>query len=343
MRQNSTLKSDPNVRVQLTVDLDKPGLQTGDIMLRWSDNLCPLGYHSSPVIKLGHNSHPSILMIGGVHGDEFEGPAALMQLARSLRQEELSGRIIILPACNRPAISASSRVSPLDGENLNRAFPGNPSGGPTAMLAHFLETSLIPMCDAVIDLHSGGKASVFQPCTLVTQTESTELFQRNLDLAYAFGLPLIWLLGDFNDARSMNTAAARNAIPMIAAELGGGGGVDPTIVEQATTGLKRCLAKLGILEQRQKHAQMNNPLAVEINDARQNLYSSGRGLFQRKFQAGEFVEEKQCAGILHYLDEPERPSAEILFPKAGFVLAHTNRGMVTRGDLLALVASVAAL
>ena len=330
-------------RVQITVDLDKPGVQIGDIMVRWSDNLCPLGYHSSPIIKLGDKTHPSVLMLAGVHGDEFEGPAALMQLARSLRHEELSGRAIILPACNFPAVSASSRVSPLDGENLNRAFPGDAGGGPTAMLAHFLESSLIPECDAVIDLHSGGKASVFQPCTLVTRTESADLFRRNLELAYAFGLPLIWLLGDFNDSRSVNSAAARKDVPMIAAELGGGGGVDPSIVEQTISGLERCLAQLGILKRSRQLRKKSDPLAVEINSALRNLYSPGRGLFQRKFEAGKFVEEKQCAGTLHFLEEPERPSVEIFFPVAGFVLAHTNRGMVARGDLLALIASPAAL
>ena len=62
---------------------------------------------------------------------------------------------------NAPALMDSSRVSPLDQITMNRAFPGDADGGPTQMLAHFIETRLLPLCDAAIDLHSGGKAAIF--------------------------------------------------------------------------------------------------------------------------------------------------------------------------------------
>ncbi len=326
-------------RVQLSVDLDLPGRQIGELRFRWSDNRCPLGFYASPVIKIGNSNYPTVMMIAGIHGDEFEGPAALMQLSSMLADKEVDGRVIIFPAINAQAMEATSRVSPLDGENLNRAFPGDPDGGPTAMLAHFLESSLIPKCDAVIDLHSGGKASVFEPCVLATRTQSTELFERNLDLARAFGLDYIWVLGSYNDDRSLNSAAARCGVPMIAAELGGGGGVDPAIVERAVSGLMRFLAHSGALKGNHGFASESGSTLVEISSAEQNLHSPARGLFQRKFSAGQFVARNQTAGWLHFIDEPDRGSIEIVFKQAGLALAHTNRGMVERGDMLALVAS----
>ena len=121
-------------RLTLTIDLARPGRQVGDLVLRWSDNRNPLGHYPLPVFCISRGSGPTVLMIGGVHGDEFEGPAALMRLAQDLREEDMTGRVILMPALNHPALNASSRVSPLDGQNLNRAFPGDRDGGPTAVL-----------------------------------------------------------------------------------------------------------------------------------------------------------------------------------------------------------------
>jgi len=40
---------------------------------------------------------------------------------------------------------------------------------------------------------------------------------------------------------------------------------------------------------------------------------------------------------LHYVSEPRRASETVVFAQGGYVLAHTNRGHVARGDLLMLV------
>lgn len=323
-------------RLRLTIDLDEPGLNVGDLMLRWSDNTNPLGYHPIPIISIKGGDGPVVLIIGGTHGDEFEGPAAIMRLAQRLSPDALSGQVVLMPALNAPAIAGSSRVSPLDGANLNRAFPGDADGGPTAMLAHFVETVLMPRLDAVIDLHSGGKASFFQPCALASRTMDAGLYRRNLDLAQAFGLPLIWVLGANNDNRSINAAAERAGVPMIAAELGGGGGSDPGIAERAEIGLLQCLGHLGLLDV--SLAPSPPRRRVEITSPFDSVYAPADGLFDRAVAAGQEVGVGQTAGWLHHPTEPERSSRLLVFSCDGLVLAHTCRGMVRRGEMLALVA-----
>ncbi|WP_282121025.1 succinylglutamate desuccinylase/aspartoacylase family protein [Ruegeria atlantica] len=323
-------------RLHLTIDLDAPGRQSGDLMLKWSDNAVPLGYHPIPVISLRGKPGPSVLILGGTHGDEFEGPAAILRLAAQLNPSDLTGQVILIPALNAPAFLTSSRVSPLDGQNLNRAFPGTANGGPTAMLAHFVETMLLPRVDAAIDLHSGGKASVFEPCALAARGDDADLTSSNMELARAFGLPLIWVLGAHNDNRSVNAAAARVGVPMIAAELSGGGGVDPHAADLAETGLKRCLKHLGILPGGAPDSVPTQ--CVEIADPLHSVHAPADGLFDRRCTAGQQIKRGDLAGTLHFPAEPERSAVELKFPTAGHVLAHGNRGMVRRGDLLALVA-----
>lgn len=322
-------------RIALTIDLSHPGKQTGDAMLRWSDNTNPLGYHPIPVVSIKGQDGPVLLLTGGTHGDEFEGPSAIMRVLHSVKPSELRGQIIAFPALNMPAFAVSSRVSTLDGVNLNRAFPGDRDGSATQMIPHFIETDILPRCDAAIDLHSGGKASVFQPCALPTHTADPVLADRNMDLARAFGLPLIWRLGAHNDNRSVNSAAERAGVPMIAAELGGGGGVDPAITNAAEAGIRNILRHLGMLDG--EVVRSAEPRVVELRDPAALLYATGEGLFDRALTAGQSVYAGDEAGWFHYVTEPERASVRLTVAADGLILAHINRGLVRRGELLLLV------
>ena len=327
-------------RISCTIPLDKEGLYQGDLMLRYSDNTQPLGYYPIPISVLANGKGPTALLISGVHGDEFEGPTALMRLICQINIDDINGRLIVLPSVNKPAIDASSRISPLDRVNMNRAFPGDPNAGPTHMLAHYIEQVLMPQSDMAIDLHTGGKASIFKSCTLVSRTSDQQLYKDSLELANAFGLPLVWLLGEFNDDRSVNAAALRNKIPMIATELGGGGGNDPVQIDIAVKGILQCLSANGILRVKQPddyEQAVVNPRQVEIRSPSQNLYAPATGLFDRQFMAGDEVKKDQSAGFVYLSDQPWASPVELKFPEAGMVLAHGNRGHVIRGDMLAMV------
>ena len=69
-------KSSVNSRIQIDIDLEQTGLQIGDLQIRWSDNRRPLGFYPVPIACIAGGSGPTVLLSGGVHGDEFEGPAA---------------------------------------------------------------------------------------------------------------------------------------------------------------------------------------------------------------------------------------------------------------------------
>ena len=324
-------------RIKSNIDLSKSGYQYGELMLPWSNNSVPLGYHPTPFISIKNGSGKKILIIGGNHGDEFEGPCAIMRLAQNIEYKELKGQVILIPALSFEAVKNSSRVNPLDNKNMNRAFPGDPNGTPTEMMADFLERELIPSCDAVIDLHSGGKASFFEPCTLPTKSKNKKLFDANMELAERFGLSLVWVLGPNNDNRSLNSAAERAGVAMIAVELGGGGGANPKITALAETGLINILHYLKILKLDKSKPPNEKIKKVELRNPDATIYAPAKGLFDRLVKAGQTVKIGQTAGWFHYFMEPERPSLELKFKHNGFILAHTNRGIVEKGEMLTLV------
>src|SRR5690606_5421300 len=117
--------------VTSTVDFAAPGKQDGGLRVPHSVTRRAYGVIPVPVAVLNNGEGPQILLTGGTHGDEYEGQVVLTRLIRQLRAEDIRGRLIVIPALNTPAAIAGTRVSPLDEGNLNRAFPGDPNGGPT--------------------------------------------------------------------------------------------------------------------------------------------------------------------------------------------------------------------
>jgi predicted deacylase len=113
-----------------------------------------------PIAVMCNGSGPTALLTGANHGDEYEGPIALADLALTLSSDQLRGRIIVVPFMNYPAFRAARRLSPIDGGNLNRLFPGRPDGTITEKIADFFERTLLPMADFVLDFHSGGVRSI---------------------------------------------------------------------------------------------------------------------------------------------------------------------------------------
>ena len=324
-------------RIHCPLDLEGRGKRAGYLALPHSDNANPLGCYPIPVMAVVGGTGPTTLLTGGVHGDEFEGPVALIELFQQLEPGEVTGRLIFLPALNAPAVRASSRVSPLDGGNLNRAFPGEPDGSPTAMIAHLVESVLMPQCDAAIDLHAGGKAAFFTPCALAARSAEGALSPENMALAQAFGAPVIWVLGRFNENRSVNAAATRQGVTMIAAELGGRGTVTPAILDLARRGLRSCLAHLGHIEG--SVLRDERPTRVEIAAAEHKLYCPGEGLYEPLFEAGAQVAEGDLLGRVYSLDDPAGPPTEIRAPTTGLLLAASARGYVKQGDFAGLIAT----
>jgi len=106
-----------------TVDLNRDGIQHGHLRLPWSRDDSAWGSLMLPICVIRNGDGPTALLTGANHGDEYEGPVALYDLAANLKPEEIRGRVIIVPAMNYPAFLAGTRTSPIDKGNLNRSFP----------------------------------------------------------------------------------------------------------------------------------------------------------------------------------------------------------------------------
>ncbi|RVD41291.1 N-alpha-acetyl diaminobutyric acid deacetylase DoeB, partial [Mesorhizobium sp. M4B.F.Ca.ET.019.03.1.1] len=146
-----------------TVDFDKDGVQHGFLRLPYSRDDSAWGSVMIPICVIRNGNGPTALLTGGNHGDEYEGPLALYDLARTLDPRDVSGTVIIVPAMNYPAFRAGTRTSPIDKGNLNRSFPGRPDGTVTEKIADYFQRELLPRTDIALDFHSGGRTLDFVP------------------------------------------------------------------------------------------------------------------------------------------------------------------------------------
>jgi N-alpha-acetyl-L-2,4-diaminobutyrate deacetylase len=175
--------------ITATVDFEAEGVQHGFLKLPHSHDASAWGAVMTPITVVKRGEGPTALLTGANHGDEYEGPIALFDLASRLTAEEVSGRVIIVPAMNAPAFRAARRTSPIDGGNMNRVFPGRPDGGVTEKIADYFQRSLLPMADLVLDIHAGGKTLEFVPFAAAHQLTDTDQQEKAMAAVAAFGAP----------------------------------------------------------------------------------------------------------------------------------------------------------
>ncbi len=121
-------------------DLDIKALPPGSRATDWLDiALRPDGssWRLPFLHAKGLSDGPMLLVIAGVHGDEYEGIEAVPAVHRAVDPADLAGTLALVPICNPPAFEACDRSSPVDGMNLARVFPGSSQGSISERIAHW--------------------------------------------------------------------------------------------------------------------------------------------------------------------------------------------------------------
>jgi len=322
-------------QVWTPLDFEMDGKQCDWLRVPYSTDLSGYGVVPVPIVCIRNGAGPTALLMAGSHGDEYEGQVALAALAREIDPANVRGRIIILPALNAPAVEAGRRVSPLDAGNLNRSFPGDPVGGPTAMIAHYVSTVLLAMADLAIDLHAGGRSCDYVPCALI-RSGGTEKEQQELaDLAVAFGAPVTSISdGSGGGGRTTFSAVGQGlGVPVLTAELGGGASLSREGLAIAEHGLRRVLRRCGILSGTDADP-VSQTRFMRVRGRGAFVYAMRKGLFEPTAELGALVQAGQLAGSIHAIDQPWRTPEPVAFTESGMVACRRAPVLTEPGDCL---------
>lgn len=338
LRHEASVTDSP---IHATVDFKRPGKQHGHLCVPYSYNLGGWASLLVPVSVIAGGKGPTALVMAGNHGDEYPGQVAVLKLMRSVQAESVRGRLILIPALNLPAAKAATRLSPLDGKNLNRSFPGRPDGTPTEVIAHYLSSVLFPMADVVIDIHTGGRSVDFYPCAHMHLVDDLEQRRKMAAATEAWNSDFAFLYTDIAGSGLLPVEAERQGKIVVTTEMGGGESVPAPVHQLTQRGLANVLVHMGVLEGKVRtRAETDLPptrwvQALSRDDYR---FAPESGIYENLVALGCAVASGEPVGQIHFLERPDREPVQVAAPSAGVLLAARSPALVAQGDCVACIA-----
>jgi predicted deacylase len=287
------------------------------------------------LVAVGQAPGPTLLAVAGVHGDEYEGMAAVREVFAALDPATMSGSLLAIPVANPLAYAARTRSTPseVDGLNLARVFPGDAGGTVTQRLAHHLLCLVernVGAGDLFVDLHSGSADVAFAAMAGFRDVPGSGR-EASEEAARHFGLARFWRIPD--SPGPFNAETARRGIPTIGTEITGRAGCDPVDVAAYVTGLRNLLAYLSI----HQHDHASAPVRWD-GPARPtlDLFSPAGGFFRTAVQLHDHIDRDARLGEIVDLDGDV--VAEVVAPVAGEIWAWRATPAVRPGELIGMIA-----
>ena len=321
--------------ITATIPFDQDGQHHGFLQLPYSRDDSAWGSVMIPISVIRRGFGPTALLTGANHGDEYEGPIALQELALTLSPDNISGTVIIVPAFNYPAFRAGTRTSPIDKGNLNRSFPGRPDGSVTEKIADYFERTLIPMADIVLDFHSGGKTLDFVPFAASHILENKQQEQACMAAVQAFNAPYSVKLLEIDNVGMYDTAVENQGKVFVSTELGGGGSATAKTVVIAKKGVRNLLVHAGILKGEPETAPTIN---LDMPDGDCFVFSEHAGMFEPLVDLGQPVAKGDAIARVWSCERNGEEPVVYHAKRSGILCGRHFPGLVQLGDFMAMVA-----
>ena len=335
---NTTISHDSESTIWTNIDFSKLGKQIGTLNLPYSPDDDAYGFIPIPIAVINGGDGPTVLMTGGVHGDEYEGPIVLNDLIRTLQPEKVKGRLIILPCANAPALKAGGRTSPIDSHNMARDFPGKHFGSPTEQITAYIHSTLFPLANFYMDLHAGGSSLVIEHSTILFPNSKGDpaVDAKSREMAKVFGAPVTVIASHIGHGRTPVSSAVLRGIPGISAEMGIAGWISPDSVTLCRNGVARVLGMLGLLPVPDLPPPGKNKMTT-INGHDSYLLCPQDGYFEPAFKLMDRVKKGQYAGRVHQLMYPNIEPTPPHFSDDGWIWTHRSFGKASAGSALAVL------
>lgn len=325
--------------VRLDLDLAAPGKHFGRIAIPFSTNVSAWGELRLPTVVINRGDGPTVLLLGGNHGDEYEGQLLLLRLVEQIDAADVTGRVIVVPGLSPAASAAGSRLWP-DGSNFNRSFPGSPEGSVAEQLADFLTRQLFPACDVVCDLHSGGRSLLFAPMAAVHLVDDLAQRREMLELSLSWMTDLCLVHGNAGFSGLLPDQAESMGKLVSTTELGGGGTTTAETLSIGERGLHNMLRQVGVLngEVRTRASLGLAPTRfVRALGGSDYLRADEPGLFEPLVAPGDPVTPGQLVGRIRFLEHPDRAPLDVRAETMGFVVAVRSLPRTDIGDCFVVV------
>jgi predicted deacylase len=326
------------------IDFSSPGKRHYQVLFHldgtWGYSVVPL---TVVVGKRGANPH-GVLCFGGTHGNEYEGQIAVKRLCQHLDPEQLSGRVVLMPQLSESACVAGTRISPLDGVNMNRAFPGNPRGSISYRISNFVKQHVFPQGRVVVDIHSGGNEGAFPVCTSFHPIPDPAQRREIATVSRLFDTPFVLIYASTMASGLLTDEAEAEGKVTIGGEFGAGETANRTGIRHACEGVWNVLRHYGLAEgavQAIRPPGSPEPKLIRADKLEQYAPCPRDGVWEPVLEPGAAVERGDLIGRLHDFSDHSAPALDITAPASGFIGMMHLSARPRKGQTLFVIATEA--
>jgi len=275
----------------------------------------------------GRRPGPTLLINGAVHGDEVNGVEIIRRVLRHSLVPRLAGTLIAVPIVNVYGFLTNTRYLP-DRRDLNRSFPGSPTGSLASRLAHLYMTEVVTKATHGIDLHT---AAVHRSNFPQIRCDLSDKEARRM--AMNFGAPVV-LNAALRDG-SLRRAAIEAGVPVIVYEAGEALRFDDVAIRAGVKGIIRVMSDLKMIPTRRRDEA---PAAPTISRSSIWVRAPEGGIFRAQVKLGIRVSKGDLLGMIASpFGDSEFP---IESPTDGIVIGRNNLPNVNQGDGIFNIARV---
>lgn len=188
----------------------------------------------------GSHPGPTLTLTAAAHGDELNGVEVVRTVAQEWDYSDLHGTIICLPVLNVPGFLAQQRYLPILDRDLNRSFPGTPSGTSARRIAHQIFENFVEPADLLIDFHTSTRG---RNNMLHVRAEMDDTVVNRLAMAFASHV-VIESTGPEGALRRESTDAG---VPAITVEMGQAHRFQREMIDYALRSVESVLAEFDMV------------------------------------------------------------------------------------------------
>lgn len=263
------------------------------------------------------NSPPITCIVGGQHGNEWNGIYISQKIFKEMKNKEIRGTLIVLPILNPLAFNQKSRVSNIDNIDLNRTYLSNSYRKPTEILGKLLFENIFSKMDYIVDIHTGGPGEYF-PHVAVQSRE------RVISASLIF--PNIIKTSGQNG--SLVSSSEKRNINSYLIEIGKGRDINYEYTNKAIKGLKNFFKGINLYKGK------INRNKEEIFENKEKISSPISGFLETNLDLGDYVDKNEKIGeIERVLGE----SVEVKSPVSGKIMYLRKEKAVSEGESIAYV------
>lgn len=285
----------------------------------------------------GKTDGPILGITAGVHGYEYAPILAGQRLIHQIDPIALTGTVILVQITNVESfLGRSPYLNPADKKNLNRSFPGDPTGTITDRLADFISKKVIGRSDFFVDMHSGDAPEDLMAYVAYYQHDDLEkVSEQGRQMAAKMGFDHIVVFKttgkDYMEPNLpslyCSAEAFKQGIPAVDVECGRLGIVEEEYIDQIVHGVEALLKHLDMLDG--EPMPFGQPTFIE---ERTSISSNHVGFFYPLKSSGSFVVKGMKIGYI--TDFFNRTLEDVYAPKSGVILYMLGTPPVNKGETL---------